>query len=61
MPCAPQSRHSAAECHEIIKLAKRVSERHEQTSKVGSLPRRWPSKEKVDDGYVAAKEWDLGY
>jgi hypothetical protein len=28
------------ECHEIIKLAKRVSERREQTSKDGSPPRR---------------------
>jgi hypothetical protein len=32
----PNSRHSASECREIIKLAKRVGERHEQTSKDGS-------------------------
>jgi hypothetical protein len=39
-PVHPKSRHSAAECREIIKLAKRVSERREQTSKDGSPPRR---------------------
>jgi hypothetical protein len=57
------------ECHEIIDLAKRVSERvseraserHEQSSKDDSPPRRCPSKEKVDDGEVAAIERDLGY
>ena len=49
------------ECREIIELAKRVSERCEQTSKDGSPPRRRPGKERVDDGKVAAAEWDLGY
>jgi hypothetical protein len=39
-PVHPNGRHSAAECHEIIDLAKRVSERHEQFSKDGSPPRR---------------------
>jgi hypothetical protein len=57
----PNSHHSAVECREIIKLAKRVSERREQTSKDGSPPRRRPSKERVDDGDVAVGEWDLGY
>jgi hypothetical protein len=61
MPCTPNSHHNATECREIIDLAKRVSERCEQTSKDGSLPRRRPSKERVDDGEVAAGEWDLGY
>jgi hypothetical protein len=61
MPCAPNSRHSAAECREIIKLAKRVNERREQTSKDGSPRRRRPGKEEVDDGDVAAGEQDLGY
>jgi hypothetical protein len=37
-PVHPNSRHSATECREIIKLAKRVSERCEQTSKDGSPP-----------------------
>jgi hypothetical protein len=57
----PNSRHSASECHEIIKLAKRVSERREQTPKDGSPPRRWPGKEMVDEGDVAVGERDLGY
>jgi hypothetical protein len=60
-PVHPNSCHSATECREIIKLAKRVSERHEKTSKDGSPPRRRPGKERVDDGDVAAGEWDLGY
>jgi hypothetical protein len=60
-PVHPNSRHSAAECSEIIKLAKRVSERREQTSKDGSPTRRRPGMERVDDGDVAAGERDLGY
>jgi hypothetical protein len=60
-PVHPNSRHSAAECHEIIKLVKRVSERREQTFKDGSPPRRRPGKERVDDGDVAAGERDLRY
>jgi hypothetical protein len=57
----PNSRHSAAECREIIDLMKRVSERCEQSSKDGSPPHRRPGKERVDDGEVAAAERDLGY
>jgi hypothetical protein len=57
----PNSRHSASECCEIIKLTKRVSERREQTSKDGSPPRRRPGKERVDNGDVVAGERDLGY
>jgi hypothetical protein len=64
-PVHPNGRHSAAECHEIIDLAKRVSERiserREKSSKDGSPPRRRPGKEKVDDGEVAAAERNLGY
>jgi hypothetical protein len=60
-PVHPNGRHSATECREIIDLTKRVSERREQSSKDGSPPRRRPSKEKVDDGEVAAAERDLGY
>jgi hypothetical protein len=55
------SRHSAAECREIIELTKRVSERREWTSKDGSPPRRRPGKERADSGKVAAGEPDLGY
>jgi hypothetical protein len=57
----PNGRHSAAKCCEIIDLAKRVSEQREQSSKDASPPRRRPSKEKADNGKVAAAEWDLGY
>jgi hypothetical protein len=39
-PVHPNGRHSVAECCEIIDLAKRVSERREQSSKDGSPPRR---------------------
>ena len=60
-PVHPNSRHSIAECRGIIELAKRVSERREQTSKDGSPPHRWPGKERVDSGEVAAGEPDLGY
>jgi hypothetical protein len=57
----PNSRHSTAECRKIIDLAKRISERRKQSSKDGSPPRHRPSKERVDDGEVAAAERDLGY
>jgi hypothetical protein len=57
----PNGRHNAAECREIIDLAKCVSERCEQSPKDGSPPHRRPSKEKVDDGEVVAVERDLGY
>jgi hypothetical protein len=60
-PVHPNGRHSAAECREIIDLMKRVSERHEQSSKDDSPPRCRLSKEKVDDGEVAVAERDLGY
>jgi hypothetical protein len=60
-PVHPNGRHSAAKCHEIIDLAKRISERRERSSKDGSPPRRHPDKEKVDDSEVATAERDLGY
>jgi hypothetical protein len=60
-PVHPNGRHSAADCREIIDLAKRVSERCEQSSKDGSPPRRQPGKERVDDGELVAAEQDLGY
>jgi hypothetical protein len=60
-PMHPNGHHSIVECREIIDLAKRISERREQSSKDGSPPRRRPGKEKVDDGEVAAAERDLGY
>jgi hypothetical protein len=60
-PIHPNSCHSTTECREIIELAKRVSERREQTSKDDSPPRRWLSKERVDSGEVAVGEPDLEY
>jgi hypothetical protein len=60
-PMHPNGRHSATECREIIDLAKRVSERCEQSSKDCSPPRRRPGKEQGDDGEVVAAERDLGY
>jgi hypothetical protein len=50
----PNARHSASECREILKLAKRISERREQASRDGSPPRCRPGKEKVDEGDLAA-------
>jgi hypothetical protein len=60
-PVHPNSRHSASECRKIIKLAKRVNERREQSSKDGSPPHRRPGKKRVDDGEVATGERELGY
>jgi hypothetical protein len=60
-PIHPNSHHSASECREILKLAKRISERREQASKEGTLPHRWPGKEKADDFNATAGERDLMY
>ena len=58
----PTARHSAADCREIQKLAKRVSGRREQSSKDGSPPPRQRSgKEKASDSEAAAGEKELGY
>jgi hypothetical protein len=57
----PNAHHGASECREIIKLAKRVSERREQSPKDGSPPHRRPRKERVDDGEVATGERELRY
>jgi hypothetical protein len=57
----PNGRHNAADCREIIDLAKRVSARHEQSSGDDSPPRRQPGKERVHDDEVAAAELDLRY
>jgi hypothetical protein len=60
-PVHPNARHSASECREIIMLAKRVSERCEQSSKDASPPRRRPGKERVNDDEVIVGERELGY
>ena len=58
----PTARHSAADCREIQKLAKRVSGRREQSSKDDSPPpRQRASKEKASDSGAAAGEKELGY
>ena len=58
----PTARHSAADCREIQKLAKRVSGRREQSSKDGSSPpRRRSGKENASDSETAAGEKELGY
>ena len=57
----PNSHHGAAECREIIDLAKRVSARREQSSGDGSPPRRRPGKERADNEEVATAEPNLGY
>jgi hypothetical protein len=60
-PVHPNGRHSAAECREIIDLAKRISVRREQSFGDGSPPRRRPGKEKANDEEVVVAESDLGY
>ena len=61
-PVHPTARHSAADCREIQKLAKRVSGRCEQASKDGSPPpRQRPGKEKAFDSEAAAVDKGLGY
>ena len=58
----PTAHHSAADCREIQKLAKRVSGRREQSSKDGSPPpRQRPGNEKASDNRAAAGEKELGY
>ena len=61
--CIPTARHSAADCREIQKLAKRVSGRREQGSKDGSTPPpgQRPGKEKAPSSGAAAAEKELGY
>ena len=57
----PTARHSAADCREIQKLAKRVSGQREQASKDSSPPpRQRYGKEKASDIETAAGEKELG-
>jgi hypothetical protein len=57
----PKSRHRAADCREIIKLARHVSERHEQSLKDGTPPHHQPSQKGADGKAAAAEGQDLGY
>jgi hypothetical protein len=54
-PVHPNSHHSAADCREIIKLARHVSERHEQSSKDVSPPHRRPGKKGADEEAAAVE------
>jgi hypothetical protein len=54
----PNSRHSAANCREIIKLAKHVSKR---SPRDGSPPRRWLHEEGADEKAAAVGGQDLTY
>jgi hypothetical protein len=57
----PNSHHSAADCREIIKLAKRVSKRREQSPRDGSPPRRWLHKEGANEEAAVVGGQDLTY
>jgi hypothetical protein len=60
-PVHLNSRHRAADCREIIKLARRVSERHKQSSKDSSLPHRRPSQKGAVGKAATAEGRDIGY
>jgi hypothetical protein len=60
-PVHPNSRHSAADCREIIKLVKHVSKRRERSPRDGLPPRRWLDKEGADEKVVAVGGQDLTY
>jgi hypothetical protein len=57
----PNSRHSAADCREIIKLARRVSERREQSSKDVPPPHYRLDQKGADEEVAAVEGRDLGY
>jgi hypothetical protein len=60
-PVHPNSRHHATDCREIIKLARRISERREKSFKDGSPPHRRPSQMGADGKAAATEGQDLGY
>jgi hypothetical protein len=57
----PKSRHRAADCREIIKLARRISERREQSLKDGTPPHHRPSQKGADGKATAMEGQDLSY
>jgi hypothetical protein len=57
----PNSRHCAADCREIIKLARRIRERREQSFKDGSPPYRRQSQIGADGKAAATEGQDLDY
>jgi hypothetical protein len=60
-PVHPKSRHRAADCREIIKLAQRVSKRRELSLKDGTPPHHQPSQKGADGKTTATVGPDLGY
>jgi hypothetical protein len=60
-PVHPNSCHRAADCREIIKLARRISERREQSSKDVSSPHRRPGQKEADEEATSVEGQDLGY
>jgi hypothetical protein len=60
-PVHPNSRHSVADCREIIKLTRRVSEQRKKSSKDVSPPHRQPGQKGVDEEAAAVEGRDLGY
>jgi hypothetical protein len=60
-PVHPNSRHSAIDCWEIIKLIRRVNKRREQSSKDGSPPRHRLHKEEADERATTVGGQDLNY
>jgi hypothetical protein len=60
-PVHPNSRHCVADCREIIKLARRISERREQSSKDVSPPHTWPDQKEADEEAATVEGRDLGY
>jgi hypothetical protein len=56
--CTPTA---AADCREIIKLARRVSERREQSSKDVSPPHRRPGQKEANEEAAVVEGRDLGY
>jgi hypothetical protein len=60
-PVHPNTHHGASECHEIIRLARHVSERCKQPSRGGTPPRHRPGKKRADNDEVTAGDQELGY
>jgi hypothetical protein len=60
-PVHPNSRHSVADCREIIKLVKHVSKQRERSPRDGSPPHCWLRKEGADEKDAAVGGQDLTY
>jgi hypothetical protein len=60
-PVHPKSRHQVADCYEIIKLARCISEQRELSLKDGTPPHHQPSQKGADGKTTATVRPDLGY